>query len=179
MKRLLLPLLLLFGPFAFAQKVETTEIVTDYSTHIIGDDFEGVVFGSNYLQHPQDTAEIKIKRYTPSTEDVVLAESIIIKETLNRENTGDKKDILSNLKKYRRQYIGYFDANGKKCIYINCFPNDEDWATQKVKRGNKLLNIPKWYDSLFQVLDGGDSFWQMHINLDEKRIISMSWNGVA
>ena len=179
MKNLILPLFLFFVLSASAQKIIKFEKVTDHSTHIIGDDFEGIIFDDNYFQNPKDTTETKIKRVTPSNEDIFLTESILKDQARNTQHKGDKKYIFSNLKKYRRQYLGYFNKNGEKLIYVNCFPTDEDWALQKAKEGDKTLNISRWYNSLFQVFDGGNSFWQIHINLITKKIMRMSINGIA
>jgi hypothetical protein len=179
MKNLLLSLLIFFSSGLFAQKIIKTEKVTDHSTHILGDDFEGVIFHENYFQHPNDSSEIKIKRFTPSNEDILLLESVLKKQIKNKQYKGDKKYIFANLKEYKRQYIGYFNDKGEKLIYVNCFPIDEDWAMQKAKEGGKTLKIPKWYTNLFQVFDGGKSFWQAHVNLNMKKIIDMSVNGVA
>lgn len=176
MKKLLLPLFLFFVFGCFAQKIIRTEKVTDHSIHIVGDDFEGILFNENYIENPTDSAERKIKRFTPTNDEIVLAEDVLRSERKNIKNAGDKKYIFSNLKDYWRQYIGYFNDKGEKCIYINCFPVNEEWAIQKAKKDNKTLNIARWYDSLFWVFDGGRAFWQAHINLNKKIVISMSIN---
>ena len=64
-------------------------------------------------------------------------------------------------------------------IYVNCFPVDEDWAEKKIKKGKETTTIPAWYDGLFQVFDGGHSFWQSRINLETKKLTDISVNGVA
>jgi len=179
MKKLILPLFLFFVSAVSAQKVIKSEKVTDHSMHIVGDDFEGIIFNDNYFQNPKDTSETKIKRFTPSSEDIFLTESILKEHAGNKQNKGDEECIFSNLKKYRRQYIGYFNDKGEKLIYVNCFPVNEDWAIQKAKEGNKILNIPRWYNSLFHVFDGGNRFWQIKLNLSTKKMFDFWVNGVA
>jgi hypothetical protein len=179
MKKLLLPLFLFFAFGAFAQKIIRTEKVTDHSIHIIGVDFEGILFDENYVQNPTDSAERKIKRFTPSNDEILLTEEILRSEGKNIKNKGDRKYIFDNLKDYWRQYIGYFNDEGEKCIYVNCFPVKEEWAIQKAKKDNKTLTIPRWYDSLFWVFDGGRAFWQAHVNLNKKTVVSMSINADA
>jgi hypothetical protein len=179
MKKLPFLLFIFFASLASAQRIIKSEEVTDHSIHIVGDEFEGIVFKENYYQRPGDTTEAKIKRYTPSNEDIILTEQLLKNQTKNKTYNGDKKYIFNNLKKYHRQYIGYFDQNGDKSIYVNCFPNDEEWALVKAKDGNKALDIPKWYNTIFWVFDGGKPFWQMRINLKTGKIESFSINGVA
>jgi len=175
---LLLYLIFIFSG-ASAQKIIRTEKVTDHSTHILGNDFEGIVFHDNYFQNPKDSVERKIKRFTPTTADIEATEQILHLQRKNKANKGDKDYIFRHLGGYRRQYIGYIDSTGDTMVYVNCFPKDEDWATEKAKRGNKTLDVPRWYDSLFWVFDGGKSFWQAYISLRTKKIKSMSVNGLA
>lgn len=175
----LLPILFLVITFkVYSQKVIREEEVTDHSMHVIGNDFEGIIFRENYHQRSGDTAELRIKKFTPSQEDVYAAEVFLRDQIKDKINQGDKKYIFSNLKKYRRQYLGYLNDKGEKIVYINCFPVDLDWADKKIKN-EKQVNITTWYDSLFYVFDGGKSFWQIHINITKKKIISMSVNGLA
>jgi hypothetical protein len=121
---------------------------------------------------------MKIKRFTPTNDDIISTESLLRAQVNNKKNKGDRKYIFANLKRYRRQYIGYFNKNGDKVIYVNCFPVDEDWADKKVKKTDGSF-IPTWYNQLFQVFDGGNSFWQTNINLSKKKILGISVNGVA
>ena len=179
MKNLILFVFLFLTSIAYGQKIIKVEEVTDHSSHIIGNNFEGIIFHEDYYEHADDTTERNIKRFTPSNEDIILTESVLKTEGKNKQNKGDRKYIFNNLEKYRRQYIGFFDKKGDKIIYINSFRVDDDWADKKIKIGNGGLEIPTWYNTLFKVFDGGGSFWQIGIDLRKKQIIGMSVNGVA
>ena len=95
MKKMLLPIILLLSWPIYAQKILRTEKVTDWSTHVIGDGFSGIVFSESYTDErvsltPQNGKiyangsymmfpdEIqKCKRFTPSEEDINATESAL------------------------------------------------------------------------------------------------------
>jgi len=182
--KLLLPLLLLILN-ASAQKIIKTEHVTDHSIHVMGDSFEGIIFEGEYkAPYPVfDTTEYKNNKwFTPSNDDIVLCEKILYKKLKNM-NAKSKyfsgKVVSKALDKSYRQYIGYITPNGDRFVYVNGFPTDEEWAKKAIKNGKKTPPIPSWYNNLFEVLDGGASFWHIEINLNTKKIISLFTNGVA
>lgn len=179
MKKLLLFPFLLFVTGIYAQKSLKIEKVTDHSSLVKGDNFEGIIFDKSYIQNPKDTAELIIKKFTPTDEDIILVEKVLTTKNNDNNNKGDIKYIFNNLRKYRRQYMGYYNGKGEKIIYVNCFPVEEDWANEKIKVTLSKTKIPKWYDHLFYVFDGGRSFWQAHVSLTKKSIIDISINGVA
>jgi len=175
-KMQLLALLLFFTLTVSAQKIIKSEQVTDHSIHVTGYNFEGVIFNAEFkARYPVfDTAEYKNNKwFTPSNDDIVLCEKILRKQLKNIDSkskypTG--KIVSKELDKSYRQYIGYIKPNGDKFIYINGFPSDEEWAKEKAKNGKRILSIPTWYNNLFEVLDGGPSFWQVEINLNRKKL---------
>jgi hypothetical protein len=179
MKKLLLLLFLSFAIGTSAQRILKTEKVSEHSTYIKGNNFEGVAFSENYVQNPKDTAERKIKRFTPTNADIILTERVLKEKRTDTANKGDIKYIFNNLSKYHRQYIGYYNEKGEKMIYVNCFPVDDDWANEKIKKATQTGGIPKWYDHLFYVFDGGRSYWHATILLTKKIIVNISVNGVA
>ena len=176
MKKLLFILPLLFVLKVSAQKIKNIEKLTDHSSYVKGNNFEGVIFSENYYQQSNDTAERKIKRFTPTAEDIILAEKILIKKKSDTSNKGDILSIFNNLKKYRRQYIGYFSDKGERMIYVNCFRLEKDQLSEKIKKSAKVSD---WHNTLYVVNDGGKRYWQVHINLDKKEISDISVNGVA
>lgn len=133
MKRILLPLLLLIFICAYAQETFKSERVTGHSTHIKGHNIDGVIFDDNYFKNVNDTLERKIKRFTPSIDDILLTEGILKADLKKNLNNANYKYILSHLKEYRRQYMGYYSKDGSRMIYINSFPADLDWADKKIK----------------------------------------------
>ena len=176
MKKLLFILPLLLFLKVSAQKIKSIERLSDHSSYVKGNNFEGVIFSENYFQQSSDTAETKIKRFTPTVEDIILAERILIKKGNDTTNKGDILYIFNNLKKYHRQYIGYFNNKGERMIYVNCFQLDKDQLSEKIK---KSARVPDWHNTLYIVDDGGRRYWQAHINLDKKEINDISVNGVA
>jgi hypothetical protein len=106
------------------------------------------------------------KTFTPSKEDIIEAEKI-----LNTCFSKEKEDgnFKSNkfLKNYTRQYLGATDKNGHKIIWINCFcgkpdPKDTQWKTTP-----------------FIVDDGGDCFFNIKIDLSDKKYFDLQINGEA
>jgi hypothetical protein len=71
-----------------------------------------VIFDESYFQNPKDTVETELKRFTPSIEDIMLTESVLIAELKKNKKSTNYREILSRLKDYRRQYIGYYDKHG-------------------------------------------------------------------
>ena len=88
------------------------------TTYIKTNKFEGVIFPKEYivLMNSSD------KKFTPTISDIESAEKILqkgIKEiNVNRPNQFDNCPVIHRkLKKYKRQYFGYFDTNGDKIIF--------------------------------------------------------------
>ena len=77
----------------------------------------------------------------------------------------DKDQFVIKLSRYKRQYIAVINQNGDKEVWINCFCNSnifDYWKTQRVI-----------------VLDGGNCFFNLQINLTKRLIYNLSINGVA
>jgi len=70
-----------------------------------------------------------------------------------------------NLKKYGRQYIAVKNKENHIIVYLNCFCNPSEFNYRKK-------------DWVF-VEDGGNCFFQIKIDLTDKKIIEYSENGVA
>jgi len=171
--------MLLVSAVVSAQKIIKTEKVTDHSTHVVGDDFEGVVFdggfNARYPTSENDTVKNN-KWYTPSISEIELSENVLRSQIKDIDKTAKYPSgnyIFIHLNKYRRQYVGYTNKNGEKVIYMNCFPVDEKFADGKSKLANPELNIPRWYNDMIMTFDGGIAFWQVKINLTTGIIIAL------
>lgn len=70
-----------------------------------------------------------------------------------------------DLQKYGRQYIAVKDKHSHKIVYINCFCNPSEFTYRK----------HDWV----QVDDGGNCFFQIKIDLNDKKVIDFRENGVA
>jgi hypothetical protein len=172
MKRLTLFFLVICGLSANAQRIIKAEKVSGYSTHIIGDTFEGAIFSSE-LQN--------VSHFIPSNTEVVLAESLLPKllnsiKPINTYGNEHNTIIRKNLRNYYRQYFGYIDKNGDKIIYIR-FLFKYNGFVQRDNRKNK--NIPDWQKGEIIVKDGGTSFWQIKINLKTRSYFDYFVNGEA
>jgi len=174
MKKILL-LLFLTGYIttAFAQKVISVEKASDHSTYVKGDDFEGVIFDKEY-KRLSNWVDSTLKRFTPTIEDIQLAETILnrqlkdtYKKNLNKYVRSNSAAVHFNLNQYCRQYFGYYDKHGKKIIFLNCFPTGDEQYTRN------------WKSFLHVGLDGGMAYWRAEINLSEGTLFGFNTNGFA
>jgi hypothetical protein len=76
----------------------------------------------------------------------------------------DKQDFIINLKKYKRQYIASINENGEKVVWVNCFCDNFDI---------------KWKNDIVFVLDGGNCYFNLKINLTTKEYFEFMVNGEA
>ena len=119
MKSLILPLFVFIVSAVSAQKIIKIEKASDYSTHVIGNDFEGVIFSATY--NGSSLIKDKNLKYTPTEINVIEVEKLIA-SNMNIIKYKDNQNlfIYKHLKKYLRQYFGYINEKGQKVIYINC-----------------------------------------------------------
>ncbi|MDN3594179.1 hypothetical protein [Zunongwangia endophytica] len=85
----------------------------------------------------------------------------------NEENPKDKWNKTGyelNLKKFKRQYLPIINDKGEKVIWINFFCKDEN-------------PIPK--DRIIMMLDGGNCFFNIKINLTKNTYYDLQINGYA
>ena len=73
--------------------------------------------------------------------------------------------IIENPTKYARQYIPAINSDGEKILYINAFCS--------------LQGHDYWKNSLVEVMDGGECYFQVIINMETKEVVEFSVNGVA
>ncbi len=108
------------------------------------------------------------QRFTPSKKDVDEAEESLLQQLpeLNNDhmNQDDTPVIEKNLKKYRRQYFGYIDRNGKKILYINAF-----WKKEK--------EFDNWLEESVNVLGKGSFFWNVKFNIETGELFDLTVNG--
>jgi len=161
MNKLLLLQFLLFVFHASAQKITKVERASDHSTYIKGTGFEGSIFDANYPAFY--SKEPNVKLYSPTANDIVLAETILRQIVDTARYYGHEYFIRKNLKKYIRQYFGYITATDEKVIYINAL-----WKNNKDRQ---------WLTAHIIVDDGGDYYWQIKINLSSHKCLKFAING--
>ncbi|RZM25514.1 MAG: hypothetical protein EOO88_18995 [Pedobacter sp.] len=160
MKKLMLPLLLfLLHASLFGQDMKKTTVAQHYKTS----SFDVAIFPKESLDMIPGT------RFTPTKEEVLIAENLLAtqlkKMNTHLENQHNSPVIHKNLKKYQRQYFGYFDSKGHKILFINSFWKDEVYAD--------------WLDGRIMVLDGGSYYWQICIDLNSRKLFDFYINGIG
>ena len=143
--------------------VENTT-VKNIAEHYKTDKFDVAIFPKKYDEFLQE------KRFTPSENEIILAELALenqLKEiNKNRPNQSSSPIIDKNLNKYKRQYFGGIDENGKKYLLINCF-----WSERENSNG--------WLNEMIIVLDGGSYYWQIKYYIDTNELKDLMVNGYA
>lgn len=126
-------------------------------------DYDIAIFPKEYQLHGFE------KRFTPTKEEIFLAEEALQtqlkKINKNLPNQSHGPVIHKNLNKYKRQYFGVYDENGKKILLINFFWED---------RPNEY-----WLQSEVQVDDGGSYYWQIKFSVEENQLFDLYINGYA
>ncbi|HEY1193539.1 hypothetical protein [Flavobacterium sp.] len=149
MKKLSVLLFLIFHIITYSQKVTSFKNI-------------GVIFPKDYDCYLFDN------RFTPTSTEINELE-ILLNKNIEAINTSKFKPLIhKNLKKYKRQYIGFYNEKGEKIIYVNFLWNkdlnssEEKWKTE-------------WYD----VADGGSYYWNIKYNLDNKTFFDFRVNGLG
>lgn len=75
----------------------------------------------------------------------------------------DKNDFIIDLTRYKRQYVPVINEKGEKEVWVNCFCD----------------NPHNWKNEIEQVLDGGNCFFNVKINLTKKNYYDLMVNGSA
>ncbi len=130
--------------------------------------YEGLIFDGSY--DLRMSIENQKERYTPTIEDVALAEQIIQDQLkkLPIANSGleDCPIPYKNLKKYARQYFGFKNIDGDRILWINMI-----WE--------KGTAIDELAEEAYIVLDGCSYYWNVKINIDKSELFDLIINGVG
>lgn len=132
--------------------------------HYKTDKFDVAIFPKEYDKFLPE------KRFTPSKDEITFAELALenqLKEiNKNRPNQSSSPIIDKNLNKYKRQYFGGVDENGRKYLLINCF-----WSERENSNG--------WLNGMVIVMDGGSYYWQIKYYIDTNELKNLMVNGYA
>ena len=120
-------------------------------------DFEGVIFGAE-MQSFQWVFSQSLTYWTPNKEDIIQAEQII-----STHLSQNRSNIYKKLANYKRQYAGIV-INGEKIIYANffCHTFKKDWIKHEIF-----------------VMDGGDCYFRIKVNLEKGECFNLEVNGEA
>lgn len=94
--------------------------------------------------------------------DVQQAEIALLKLQRSKELRRKFSFIINEADIYGRQYLFFYNKDGDECVFINCSCEKYDWLFSRV---------------FCKVLDGGDCYWKMAINLTKDKVIDYSING--
>jgi len=153
-KNVLFALFLALSSGLFAQVKDSTE-AWHYSTK----DYECAIF-------PKANSDFTLagKRFTPGFPDIDKAEHALLEQLLlQHDSTKRIADINRHLKKYKRQYFGYTNADGHKILYINLFWDDKTY-------------VKDWLKQLIMVQGGSSSYWNIKYDLDTNKLFDMQIN---
>ena len=81
------------------------------------------------------------------------------------QNGFQLKDFIIDLRKYYRQYIVTKNKKGEKEVWVNCFCS--------------IQNMDYWKKQVVFVMDGGNCFFNLKINLSRKSYSDFEVNGEA
>ena len=104
-----------------------------------------------------------LKRWNPSNKDLKIIDSIT-KIGFEQETSDFEEQMKYEFDEYSFQIVPIL-KNGKKVAYINALCHAER---------NHFNNWKTWF---YYVYDGGDCFWQMEIDLENKNHFNFSVNG--
>ncbi|SFI47416.1 hypothetical protein [Halpernia frigidisoli] len=145
---------LTFSPLLFSQK----NIAKNYKT----EKFNIAIFPKSYGKF------LPKNRFTPSKIEIDKAELKLLTElkviNKNHINQSSGPVIEENLIKYKRQYFGCIDKDGKKYLLINSFLSDNE--------------KPKmWLNTFYLVNDGGSYYWQIKYYINDDELKDLHVNG--
>ena len=103
-----------------------------------------------------DTYNLAQKQFYDSVVAMHNARSYILEESM-----------YIDLKKYRRQVVAVIGPNGEKQVWVNCF------------RISNNSDFDYWRQTIVRVRDGGNSFFNVIINLTKKACFDFIINGDA
>lgn len=122
-----------------------------------------------------------LERFTPTPQQIALVEKaflpIRIKQlaitpsaALVDSDREAEVFIYNNLKKYYRQYYGFYNSLHQPCLYVNCFIGDE------VADGNSYDIAPYWLRRPVSMLYGGANYWSITFNVATQELYNFRYN---
>ena len=130
---------------------------------IFTDDYKVVPLRQSDILECEKLLKDYIKRYNIKGTEKLDSVKRYFREVKHKEVQLYEGQFFINLKKYGRQYIAVKSKANHIIVYLNCFCNPSEFNYRKK-------------DWVF-VLDGGNCFFQMKIDLTDKKIFEFSENG--
>ena len=93
--------------------------------------------------------------WIPDTNNLIEVEEILIQAIETEHQESWERLSVKSLPTYCRQYVGYVDSKGDSLIHVNAF----------YCKNEPPKDFLDWKKGYFIVLDGGDNYWSISINL--------------
>ena len=130
----------------------------------------------------KDTWLFKSAKPTSLSNNEIQAIEGILKKCIDKHNIYQEKeykknsqkypeynfnrgDFIIDLSRYKRQYIPVINSRGEKEVWINCLCSSE-WHKY-------------WRDEIVMVMDGGNCYFNVIINMSKKTYYNLMVNGVV
>jgi hypothetical protein len=169
----------LFGLLAYAQPASLSKQAKQTSYAIDTSKYAILKFdNSNIFNFDKN-----VKAATISANEVIeidrLLDSTInaynkVVQKIYEKNLRERADIpisdiydarIQHISKYKKQLIAVINTKGEKLIWVNCF--------------NSAFDAKYWKKRPVMVMDGGNWFLNLKINLTQKKVYDFVVNGVA
>lgn len=118
------------------------------------------------------------KSWMPTDKDLNLVQEILDKAIDDNEFDFLEKPTKLSIEKYFRQYVPYINEKGEKIIKINALCKILKTPPYPEKGINEWTEMD-WKNVYVMVDDGGDCFWNITINIDNKTYKNLMVNGDA
>ncbi len=117
--------------------------------------------------------QYKLEKWEPNSMDIEAAHDLI--EIAIKDNKFNflAKPIKQNFKKYYRQYIPYINKNGDRIIEVNAFCKIPEYPVD----GD--IKSMDWEKKYVNIMDGGECYWQIKLNLDQMKYFDLNINSNA
>ncbi|MEM8534082.1 MAG: hypothetical protein AAGF95_24765 [Chloroflexota bacterium] len=127
------------------------------------DTFEGVIFDSHMAQERSMPYFLdNVDDYWVPTPDDVMQVEAGLADYLQQNAQPEYTRLRQHLSEYKRQYVGIIQ-NGQPSIYVNCV----------------CIEFSNWENSFNVVIEGGDCFFQLQYDVENKRYFNLQVYGAA
>lgn len=99
-----------------------------------------------------------------TADDIQKIETLLSDCITNNNSDRNRLTDIEDLKRYKRQYVAVINSTGEKEVWVNCFCD----ASNK-----------DWKNEIIEVLDGGNCYFNLKINLTKGQCYDLMINGFA
>lgn len=134
------------------------------------DEKETILLNTDYNQWLNK--EYGYESWQPEQKDLNTLKSIIDEAIDNNKFDFIKKPIKNNFKKYYRQYIPYLNEKNERIIKINALCKILELPSALSENKDEFKEMD-WRNNYIAVDDGGSCYWEIHINIDKRKLINL------